>query len=132
MTHATDAITRPEPTRQGATIENIFGAVSDGEIVTTEYLATLAHHGRELFESISPPAAAFCGEVLARLRSASLYGLPYYFTRADLEALFADVRRAVESGEAVDGGGWVEVVGRKGMVRLGVARAHGWKVRGEG
>ena len=32
----------------------------------------------------------------------------------------------------VDRGAWVGVVGRKGLVRRGVARARGWKIRGEG
>ena len=132
MTRTDDAITRSEPTRQGAAIEAVFGTIPQGQVVTTEYLLTLAIHGREFFESISSPVAAFFAELVVRLRSGSLYRLPHNFTRADLDSLLADVRRAVESGAADDGGTWVGVVGRKGLVRRGVARARDWKIRGKG
>ena len=161
MTHATDAITRHEPTRRGPTLDDLFarffGAIPDGELITSEYLFSLAQHGRDFFNSLScvadpegksagerlraywcmDPVAnplsgvvVFFDEILVRLKASS-YGLPHAFTRADLAALFSAVRQAVESGEAVDGGAWVDVVGRRGMVRLGVARGHGWKVKGE-
>ena len=158
-----NAITRHEPTRRGAMFDELFarffGAIPDGELITSEYLFSLAQHGRDFFNSLSciadpegksagerlrawwclDPAAnplsavvVFFDEILVRLKNASAYGLPHNFIRTDLEALIADVRRAVESGAAVDGGSWVSVKGRKGLVRLGEARVNGWKIQGEG
>ena len=160
MARTADAITRSHVARRGPTLEGLFeqlfGTIPEGHLVDQDYVQSLAQHGRDFFDSLSyladpegksagerleaywcmdpaanpfSPVVAFFNEVIIRIQS---YGLPHFLTRDQLVALFADVRRAVESGEAVDGGAWVGVVGRKGLVRRGVARARDWKIRGEG